>query len=84
MGTRAKTPRLLGVPLSQVVRLADGRKVMVVGPTKHEGKGAKFRWVREYLGEEEWAPGKWSEKLAELEPAEDQEVAYVERDEWKK
>lgn len=79
-----KPTRLLGVPLGTVVRLVDGRKVMVTGPTKDGGKGATFRWVRQYLGEEEWAgPGQWCAQLGELEPAQDQEVTYVERDEWK-
>lgn len=84
MASTRKTPRLLGVPLGQVVRLADGTKVMVTGPTKDGGKDATFRWVRQYLGEEEWMPGKWAARLGELEPARDQEVTYVERDEWKK
>ena len=75
---------LLAAPLGQVVRLADGRSVMVTGPTKDGGKGATFRWVRPYLGEHEWLPGQWDAKLGEVEPAMDQEVTYVERDEWRK
>lgn len=75
--------RLLAVPLGAVVRLADGRVVMVTGPTKDGGKGATFRWVCPYLGEYEWLPGKWGERLGHMEPALDQEVTYVERDEWK-
>lgn len=73
--------RLTEVPLGTVVRLANGRIVMVTGPTKNEAwKRCDFRWVHEYFGEEEYLPGKWGPKMGTLEPAMDQDVTYVDKE----
>ena len=73
-----KAPRLISCALGARVKLGNGRVVVIVGATKGwPGHKPKFRWVCEYLGRVEWLPGRWADKLGELEIANDQDVEVL-------